>query len=85
MGVSQSKDQAGSALGVFWSPNTIDPKNMTRSYSRSAYYDNFAGRKNLHVMTSRHVTKLLTKADNNGVKITGIQVSKSLQRAGGYL
>lgn len=86
LGVSQSKDQAGSALGVFWSPNTIDPKNMTRSYSRSAYYDNFAGRKNLHVMTSRHVTKLLTKADNNGVKITGIQVSKSLRRdTGGYL
>lgn len=76
LGVSQSKDQAGSALGVFWSPNTIDPKNMTRSYSRNAYYDGFTGRRNLHVMTSRHVTKLLTKSDKKGVKITGIQVSK---------
>lgn len=80
LGVSQSKDQAGSALGVFWSPNTIDPKNMTRSYSRSAYYDKFTGRKNLHVMTSRHVTKLLTKTGGSkGVKVTGIEVSKYFQ------
>lgn len=49
---------------------------MTRSYSRSAYYDKFTGRKNLHVMTSRHVTKLLTKTGSKSVKITGIEVSK---------
>lgn len=76
LGVPQSKDQAGSALGVFWSPNTIDPNNMTRSYSRNAYYDKFAGRKNLHVMTSRHVTKLLTTTEHGGVRITGIEVRK---------
>lgn len=81
MGVSQSKDQAGSALGVFWSPNTIDPKNMTRSYSYTAYYDKFTGRRNLHVMTSRHVTKLRTKTGRKGVKITGIEVSKNIPDA----
>lgn len=75
MGVTQSNDMAGSAVGVFWSPNTIDPKNMTRSYSRSAYYDKFTGRKNLHVITSRHVTRLLTKKEKDGVKITGVEVS----------
>lgn len=77
MGVPQSKDQAGSALGAFWSPNTIDPKNMTRSYSRSAYYDKFTGRKNLHVITSRHVTKLLTQTKLEGVEITGLEVGRS--------
>lgn len=60
---------------MFWSPNTIDPKNMTRSYSRSAYYDSFVGRRNLHVITSRHVTKLLTKKTRKGVEITGIEVN----------
>ena len=79
LGVTQSQDQAGSALGVFWSPNSIDPKNMTRSYSRSAYYDNFVTRQNLHVYTSRQVTKLITEDDDEesgkGVKISGVEVS----------
>jgi len=79
LGVKQSQDQAGSALGVFWSPNTIDPKNMTRSYSRSAYYDNFITRQNLHVYTSRQVTKLITEdgdeENGKGIKIRGVEVS----------
>jgi len=79
LGVKQSQDQAGSALGVFWSPNTIDPKNMTRSYSRSAYYDNFVTRQNLHVYTSRQVTKLITEdgdeENGKGIKIRGVEVS----------
>jgi choline dehydrogenase-like flavoprotein len=76
LGIPQSKDQAGSALGAFWSPNTIDPKNMTRSYARSAYYDNFVNRTNLHVYTSRHVTKLLTNNEKNkGITVTGVEVS----------
>ncbi|RPB12805.1 alcohol oxidase [Morchella conica CCBAS932] len=69
LGIVQSKDQAGRAIGTFWSPNTIDPKNMTRSYSRSAYYDNFTNRTNLHVITSRHVTKLLLDKD----RVTGVE------------
>lgn len=73
LGIVQSKDQAGRAIGTFWSPNTIDPKNMTRSYSRSAYYDNFTNRTNLHVITSRHVTKLLLDKD----RVTGVEVSRS--------
>lgn len=72
LGIAQSRDQAGSAIGAFWSPNTIDPKNMTRSYSRSAYYDNFTNRTNLHVITSRHVTKLLLSKD----RVTGVEVSR---------
>ena len=78
LGVSQSQDQAGNAIGVFWSPNTIDPKNMTRSYSRSAYYDNFVTRQNLHVYTSRQVTKLITEdGEESGkrIKISGVEVS----------
>lgn len=42
LGIAQSADQAGSALGAFWSPNSLDPRNQTRSSARSAYYDGFA-------------------------------------------
>ena len=87
LGIQQSNDQAASAVGAFWSPNSIDPNNMTRSYARSAYYDNFVQRENLHVYTSQHVTRLLThvsdgNSDGNsddegreeGVKIAGVEV-----------
>ena len=83
LGIQQSNDQAASAVGAFWSPNSIDPKNMSRSYARSAYYDNFVQRENLHVYTSQHVTRLLTGvSDGNGddegrkkgVKIAGVEV-----------
>ncbi|PWW76307.1 GMC oxidoreductase [Tuber magnatum] len=80
LGIAQPLDQAGEALGAFWSPNTIDPKNMTRSYARSAYFDNFVGRQNLHVYTSRHVTKLITEDNDEesgeGMEISGVEYVK---------
>ena len=81
LGIQHSNDQAASAVGAYWSPNSIDPKNMTRSYARSAYHDNFVQRENLHVYTSQHVTRLLAGEDswdNEGGKrkaeITGVEV-----------
>ncbi|KAF8538469.1 GMC oxidoreductase [Trichophaea hybrida] len=73
LGIKQSKDQAGSAIGAFWSPNSIDPVNQTRSSSRSGYYDKFAKRANLHALTSRHVTRLLTKKSEDSVTIVGVE------------
>lgn len=73
LGVEQSRDQAGSAVGAFWSPNNLDPKNQTRSSSRSGYYDNFTGRENLHALTSRHITRLLTDTSDGNVTITGVE------------
>jgi choline dehydrogenase-like flavoprotein len=73
LGIQQSKDQAGSAIGVFWSPNNLDPHNQTRSCSRSGYYDDFTRRPNLHALTSQHVTKLLTDKSGGEVKIIGVE------------
>jgi len=76
LGIAQSRDQAGSAIGTFWSPNSIDPHNQTRSSARSGYFDGFAGRANLHALTSRHVTRLLTApaaGKGKGVRITGVE------------
>jgi len=73
LGIKQSKDQAGSAIGTFWSPNSIDPHNQTRSSARSSYYDKFAKRANLYALTSRQVTRLLTKKAKDSVKIVGVE------------
>lgn len=74
LGVTQSKDQAGSAIGVFWSPVALTPHNQTRTYSRGAYYDNFVRRANLHALTSRHVTKLLTSSSSGTAAVNGVEV-----------
>ena len=87
LGIQQSNDQAANAVGAFWSPNSIDPKNMTRSYARSAYYDNFVQRENLHVYTSQHVTRLLAadggensddERRKSEVKISGVEVGMAI-------
>jgi len=47
----------GLALGSFISPSTINPSNLTRSYSRSAYIDSLPPRPNLHILTEYTVLK----------------------------
>ncbi|KAK4240053.1 pyranose dehydrogenase 3 [Achaetomium macrosporum] len=51
---------AGYGPGAFWSPETIDARTMTRSTSRSAYYDSVnATRQNLHLVTGQIATEIL--------------------------
>ncbi|KAF8471897.1 hypothetical protein BDZ91DRAFT_790944 [Kalaharituber pfeilii] len=76
LGVPTSQDQAGSALNHFWSPNSINAVSQTRSYSRR-YYDNVQPRPNLHAITSRQVTKLLTKKTLKGIRIVGVEFARN--------
>ncbi len=46
----------GSNLGVAWVPENIDPINVTRSYSRTAYYDPAPKRANLHLLVNHYVS-----------------------------
>ncbi|VUC37072.1 unnamed protein product [Clonostachys rosea] len=67
-GLEVSNDfRAGSALGAFQQPATIDPATKTRSYALTAYYSHeVASRKNLTVITNTVVKKLLF--DTSGVE-----------------
>ncbi|KAF8432589.1 hypothetical protein BGX38DRAFT_1276640 [Terfezia claveryi] len=76
MGIPTSKDMGGSALNHYWSPNSLEPTTQTRSYARG-YYDRIQPRPNLHAITSRQVTKLLTKETAKGIQVIGVEFTES--------
>ncbi|KAJ7227280.1 alcohol oxidase [Mycena pura] len=53
--------------GTWMTPVTIDPEDRVRSYSANKYYQPNASRKNLTVVVSAYVTKVLTDLDQNGL------------------
>lgn len=72
LGISTPKDGAnGGAIGAFWFPSSVDPRDRTRSYARTAYYEPHKGRSNFHLLTGKTVTKLVL--DGNIAK--GVKVS----------
>ncbi|KAF6811309.1 choline dehydrogenase [Colletotrichum plurivorum] len=78
LGITVAKDQAnGSPIGGYFCPHNQDPKTNTRSSAREAYYDNFTGRQNLHLLTGQQVTKVLTTGLDDAVKATGVEFSAS--------
>jgi choline dehydrogenase len=68
-GVDIPLDGAGGNNGLFWNPNTLDPKTYYRSYSRTAHYDNAIQRPNYEVITGHKVNKVLF----DGKTATGVQ------------
>lgn len=49
----------GTSAGAAFVPTDLDPNNQTRSDARRTYYDPYANRPNMHVITGQHVTRLL--------------------------
>lgn len=59
----------GDAKGAFWAPSSLDPKDETRSYARTAHYDRVIGqRPNYHLLTETAVCKILF----DGKRATGV-------------
>ncbi|KAL3426668.1 choline dehydrogenase [Phlyctema vagabunda] len=65
----------GNAIGAFWNMQSLTHESHVRSSSRNAYYDTVKTRANLHLLTSSHVTKLITKRSYGGVMVTGVEYS----------
>lgn len=56
----------GNATGLIWCPNSIDPSDRTRSYSRRGHFDNGADeRTNFHLLPAHRVTKVVLE-ENEG-------------------
>lgn len=55
----------GTSAGPAFVPTDIDPNNQTRSDARRTYYDPYANRENLHVITGQHVTRILIEGVAN--------------------
>ena len=49
----------GRSAGAAFIPTDLDPNNQTRSDARRAYFDPIVNRKNFHVVTGQHVTRVL--------------------------
>lgn len=60
LGVLTPQDPSGGdSNGVFWSTGSLDPKDETRSYARSAHYDRIIdSRPNYHVLANSAVIKI---------------------------
>lgn len=73
-GIPTSHDPAtGGAIGILWTPNTVNTRTGTRSHARAAYYDPIAtSRPNLHLVTGHTVNKILL--DKN-LTATGVSVT----------
>lgn len=65
----------GNKSGVFWNPSSLDPKDETRSYARTAHYNGVPKtRPNYHLLTGQAVSKITF----DGKKATGVEVSSPL-------
>jgi len=58
--VSTPKDPgSGDASGVFWAPSSLDPRDETRSYARTAHYDRVTSRSNYHLLINTAVRRVV--------------------------
>lgn len=70
----------GNNVGVAWVPENIDPVNVTRSYSRTAYYDPVAQRSNLHLLVRHYVSTLdISQKTVGGVNIVSRETNGTVR------
>jgi choline dehydrogenase-like flavoprotein len=81
-GVDFPKEHAdGHAAGVVYVPNSIEPVNRTRSYSKLGHYDSggVSARKNFHLLPAYRVTQLLmeetTDSESSKWAASGIRIA----------
>ncbi|KAI0353068.1 GMC oxidoreductase [Trametes cingulata] len=55
----------GQTAGVYFAPNTYDPRTHTRTYSTTAFYLPNKDRPNFHVLVSAHVNRILPASDDD--------------------
>ncbi|EJU03853.1 GMC oxidoreductase [Dacryopinax primogenitus] len=74
IGVNPSADpDGGQGWGAFIATSSINPDNLTRSYSRSAYIDNLPPRPNLAILPNATVTRLILAQNGSSVRATQVE------------
>ncbi|KAH7093309.1 hypothetical protein FB567DRAFT_172326 [Paraphoma chrysanthemicola] len=69
---------AGTAVGAFWTPTSLQPKTQTRSSAKNAYYDPVKDRANLILATGKKVNEILFDQSLLSLKAKGVQyISRS--------
>ncbi|KAF8075294.1 hypothetical protein FPV67DRAFT_1476885 [Lyophyllum atratum] len=84
LGIGSAPDYAnGKNFGGFVSAVSINPTNWTRSYSKSAYIDPLPPRRNLDILVSKTVTRIVFSDKNSAgdVIATGVEFASSANGA----
>lgn len=61
MGIKTPRDQAASAIEVFYTLNSLNPESMTRFFAKPEYNDKAAIWPGYNLLMLNQVTKILTK------------------------
>ncbi|KAI0828690.1 GMC oxidoreductase [Trametes gibbosa] len=72
-----SEPSSGLNMGSVTSFTAVDPRTATRSYSSKAYYEPNAERKNLVVITSSSVSRVVFQAGSSPLIATGVQFTRN--------
>jgi choline dehydrogenase len=63
-GVEFPKDGSEGRAGIVWIPSSVDPRDETRSYARTGYYEPIKARTNYVLLTGHKVAKINFAPDN---------------------
>jgi choline dehydrogenase len=77
LGLKSSDPQGGQGWGGFLTPNSINPDDGTRSYSKSAYLDPASDRSNLIVLTQSQVTQVTFDTSGSVPRATGVNFAQT--------
>jgi choline dehydrogenase-like flavoprotein len=56
--IPHPKEGFADPIGVFWSPNSVNKATVTRTTSRTAYFDPIVSRRNLKLLCNTHVDEI---------------------------
>lgn len=60
---------SGNGVGSLWIPSPIDPRDESRSYSRTAYNDPASKRANYHLLHDTQVTRILFDSHKRAIGV----------------
>ncbi|KAH8680551.1 putative oxidoreductase [Xylariales sp. PMI_506] len=67
----------GNGIGAYYVNHNQNHFNFTRCAAREGYYNNFASRQNLHLITGHQVTRLVATTSSHGVRVTGVEFQET--------
>ncbi|KAG8828463.1 hypothetical protein FRC17_007521 [Serendipita sp. 399] len=77
LGLKTTDPQGGQGWGGFITPNSIDPRDGTRSYAKTAYLDPVANRPNLVVLLQSQATKITFDTTGSVPRATGVDFAQT--------
>lgn len=77
LGIPINDQATGKALGGYFCPHNQDPKTVTRSSAREAYYASAEKRANFHLLPGHLVSQIITEKSNGTPKVTGVKFAAS--------